>query len=81
MIHRMLIKINFDEMVLKGGGRRAMQIIDLNQAKLHLPELIEQTMSGDDIVITQDGKALVKLVALVKPGKKTRQFGGAEDSL
>ena len=35
-------------------------------------------MSGDEIVIAQDGKALVKLVALVKPGKKTRQFGGAE---
>jgi len=55
-----------------------MQIIDVNQAKLHLPELIEQTMSGDDIVIAQDGEALVKLVALVKPGKKIRQFGGAE---
>jgi antitoxin (DNA-binding transcriptional repressor) of toxin-antitoxin stability system len=46
-----------------------MQIIDVNQAKLHLPELIEQTISGDEIVIAQDGKALVKLVALVKPGK------------
>lgn len=55
-----------------------MQIIDLNQAKQHLPKLIEQTISGDEVVITQGGQPLVKLVALTKQSRKQRQFGSAK---
>lgn len=55
-----------------------MQIIDLNQAKQHLPKLIEQTISGDEVVITQGGQPLVKLVALTKQSRKQRHFGSAK---
>ena len=55
-----------------------MQTIDLSQAKQHLAELIEQTISGDEVVITRGGEPLVKLVALTKHGKKQRQFGSAK---
>ena len=46
-----------------------MQTIDLNHAKQHLPELIDQTIGGNEVVITQDGQPLVKLVALTKQGR------------
>jgi len=54
-----------------------MKTIDVNQAKKNLPELIKQTISGDEIVITQGGKPIVKLVALAEPNRKKRQFGSA----
>jgi len=55
-----------------------MQTIDLNQAKQQLPRLIEQTMCGEEVVITQEGQPLVKLVALTKQSRKHRQFGSAK---
>ena len=55
-----------------------MRTIDLSQAKQHLPKLIEQTINGDEVVITQGGQPLVKLVALTKQGRKQRQFGSAK---
>jgi prevent-host-death family protein len=55
-----------------------MQTIDLSQAKQHLPKLIEQTISGDEVIITQGGQPLVKLVALTKQSRKQRQFGSAK---
>ncbi|OGP85150.1 MAG: DUF2281 domain-containing protein [Deltaproteobacteria bacterium RBG_16_58_17] len=54
-----------------------MQIIDVNQAKQHFPELIEQTISGDEVVITQEGQPVVRLVAMIKPPRKQRRFGSA----
>jgi len=55
----------------------AMQTIDVNQAKQHFPELIEQTISGDEVVITQEGQPVVRLVAMIKPPRKQRRFGSA----
>lgn len=55
-----------------------MQSIDVNQAKQSLPSLIEQTMCGEEIIITQGGQPLVKLVALTKQSRKHRQFGSAK---
>lgn len=54
-----------------------MQTIDVNQAKQHFPELIEKTISGDEVVITQEGQPVVKLVAMIKPHRKQRRFGSA----
>ena len=54
-----------------------MQIIDVNQAKQHFPELIEQTISGDEVVITQEGQPVVRLVAMIKPPRKQRRVGSA----
>jgi prevent-host-death family protein len=55
-----------------------MQIIDINQAKQHLPQLIEQAISGNEVVITQGGEPLVKIIALTKQSRKQRQFGSAK---
>lgn len=53
-----------------------MHEVDVKQAKQHLPELIEQTISGEEVVITKGGQPVVKLVAISK-GKRQRQFGSA----
>jgi prevent-host-death family protein len=60
------------------GTSYIMQTIDLNQAKQQLPKLIEQTIQGDDVVITKGGQPIVRLVAFVKQGRKQRLFGGAK---
>ncbi|EKD36657.1 MAG: prevent-host-death family protein [uncultured bacterium] len=54
-----------------------MQTIDVNQAKQRFPELIEQTIGGGEVVITKEGKPVVKLVAMNKPSRKQRRFGSA----
>jgi prevent-host-death family protein len=56
-----------------------MQTIDVNQAKQHFPELIEQTIRGDEVVITREGQPVVRLVAMIKPPRKQRRFGCARD--
>jgi prevent-host-death family protein len=55
-----------------------MQTVDLKQAKNHLPELIEQTIGGNEVIITQEGKPLVKLVAYNKHNSTQRHFGSAK---
>ncbi len=53
-----------------------MQNIDINEAKRRLPELIEQASSGDEVIITESGEPIVKLVAIAKR-KHQRHFGSA----
>ena len=55
-----------------------MQTIDVNQAKQHLFELIDQTISGDEVIITKGGKPIAKLVAVTRANKQ-RHFGSAKD--
>jgi prevent-host-death family protein len=55
-----------------------MQRVDMKQAKNHLPELIEQTIGGNEVIITQGGKPLVKLVAFSQNNLTQRHFGSAK---
>ena len=55
-----------------------MHAIDVTQAQQHLSELINQTLNGDEVVITKDGTPIIKLVDVSKH-KKQRQFGTAKD--
>ena len=54
-----------------------MENIDLSQAQQCLSELIDQVLSGDEIIITKEGQPIAKLVSITKP-KKQRQFGSAK---
>lgn len=54
-----------------------MQNIDINQAKKRLPELVEKTISGDEIIITKSGQPIAKLVGIPKRDEQ-RQFGTAK---
>ncbi len=51
--------------------------IDIVKAENCLPDLIAQSISGKEIVITRSGQPLVKLVALTGQ-KRKRRFGSAK---
>lgn len=55
-----------------------MHDIDVDQAKIRFSELIEQTINGNEVIITKGGQPIVKLIAITKPGKK-RHFGSAKN--
>jgi antitoxin (DNA-binding transcriptional repressor) of toxin-antitoxin stability system len=54
-----------------------MHQVDVEEAKTHLPDLIDAAVSGEEIMIAKDAQHVVKLV----PVSRTRprpQFGSAE---
>jgi antitoxin (DNA-binding transcriptional repressor) of toxin-antitoxin stability system len=53
-----------------------MQQIDLNEAKLHLVDLIDVALGGEEVVITQDDQPVLQLVRVVTP-KARRKAGSA----
>ena len=52
--------------------------IDIEQAKNSFPDLVEQTIGGNEIIITKKGQPVVKLIAITKKHKKKRLFGSAK---
>ena len=51
-----------------------MQQIDLNEAKLHLVDLIDVALGGEEVVITQNDQPVLKLVRIVT--SKVRRKAG-----
>ncbi len=51
--------------------------IDIAQVQEYLPILIDQTIAGNDVFITQSGQPIIRLVPVAKV-KKQRQFGSAK---
>ena len=54
-----------------------MDNIDVKKAENCLSDLIQQTIEGDEIIITKEGRPIAKLVALGKIPQK-RKFGSAK---
>lgn len=54
-----------------------MQQVNVEDAKAHLPELIEAAVGGEEIIITKDDQPVVKLMP-VKQKKNRAQFGSAK---
>jgi antitoxin (DNA-binding transcriptional repressor) of toxin-antitoxin stability system len=54
-----------------------MHQIDLNEAKLHLIDLIDVALGGEEVFITQDDQPVLKLVRVVAP-KTCRKAGSAK---
>jgi prevent-host-death family protein len=53
-----------------------MQLVDIDEAKTHLSDLVEAAMKGVEVVITRGDRPVVKLVPL--PSAKPRpRFGSA----
>lgn len=44
-----------------------MKTANINEAKIVLSQLIEAAIAGEEVIITLDGKPLVKLVACPQP--------------
>jgi len=55
---------------------RFMHQIDLNQARQQLPELLDAAIRGEEIIITEDGRPLVKILNATV-SKPSPQFGSA----
>jgi prevent-host-death family protein len=53
-----------------------MHQIDLNQARQQLPELLDAAIRGEEIIITEDGRPLVKMLNATI-SKPRPQFGSA----
>ncbi len=54
-----------------------MQKIELSEARLHLAELINEAISGQEIIITENSRPLLKLVRITS-SKPHRALGDAE---
>lgn len=52
--------------------------IDIKKAETCFPDLLQKTIEGKEILITQDGQPIVKLVNVRKKRKRKRQFGSAK---
>jgi prevent-host-death family protein len=53
-----------------------MHQVDIEEAKTHLPDLVEAAMSGIEVVIMKDNRPVVKLMPL-RPNKSRPRFGSA----
>lgn len=62
------------------GDYSAMQTVQLEDAQAHLAELVEGVAKGNEVLISQNGRALAKLVAPGPiPGRP--QFGSARGKI
>jgi prevent-host-death family protein len=55
-------------------GERA---IDLDSAKSQLPELIRQAARGEDVILTEDGEPVAKIIPITR-APAPRRFGTAK---
>ncbi len=55
-----------------------MQVIDVEEAKSSLSDLVDAAIRGQEIVLTRDAQPIAKLVPLVQPRPRPR-FGSARD--
>jgi antitoxin (DNA-binding transcriptional repressor) of toxin-antitoxin stability system len=58
-----------------------MSTITLEEAQAHLPQLIEQILPGEEIIITRDEKPVAPLLAEERPPRKPRQPGACKGML
>ncbi|MGQ9632515.1 MAG: type II toxin-antitoxin system Phd/YefM family antitoxin [bacterium] len=54
-----------------------MQQVDLNEARMHLPNLIDAAIEGEEVIIMKGDQPLVKLVP-ISTAKLRRQRGSAK---
>ncbi|MCC6561652.1 MAG: type II toxin-antitoxin system Phd/YefM family antitoxin [Xanthomonadales bacterium] len=53
----------------------------IHEAKTNLSKLIQKALAGEEVIIANAGKPVVKLVPIEQPAKKVRQFGGWEGQI
>ena len=54
-----------------------MHQVNIEEAKIHLPDLIDAAVNGEEVVIAKDEQHLVRLVPISR-AKSRPQFGSAE---
>ncbi|HRG16135.1 MAG TPA: type II toxin-antitoxin system Phd/YefM family antitoxin [Pseudomonadota bacterium] len=58
-----------------------MAIFSVRESKTNLSTLIQKALAGEEVIIANAGKPVVKLVPIEQPAKKVRQFGGWEGQI
>ncbi|MGB3207242.1 MAG: prevent-host-death protein [Crinalium sp.] len=58
-----------------------MPQIDIAQAQISLSELIEKVISGEEVVITKNDHAIVKLVAVAPVNQRRSHLFGSDSNL
>ena len=56
------------------------QAIDLKRAKDQLPGLIEQAAQDGEVILTQDGEPVAKIIPIAR-AQRPRQFGSARGQI
>ena len=49
-----------------------MTRVSLNKAEVNLSELVEKALQGEEVIVTENGKALVRLVPVERVKKRPR---------
>ena len=58
-----------------------MRTVTLEEAQARLPEIIDNLVSGEELLITQNNQPVAKLVGQQQPVRKPRQPGSAKGKL
>lgn len=58
-----------------------MRKVKLDEAQQRLPELIEEAVSGEEVIISRGDGADVRLVLVVDPASRPRKGGGLKGLL
>lgn len=54
----------------------AERAVDLNNAQSLLPDLVRQAARGEDVVLTEDGEPIARIIPITR-ARGPRQFGSA----
>lgn len=55
----------------------ALQQVELNEAKAHLPDLVEAAQNGEEVIITKENRPVAKIVPINSEQRPHPQFGSA----
>ncbi len=58
-----------------------MRTVTLEEAQARLPEIIDNLVSGEELLITRNNQPVAKLVGQQQPVRKPRQPGSAKGKL
>lgn len=58
-----------------------MQQVDITEAKIKIESLLQSALEGEEIVITQNERPILKLIQLAQPTTKRRQRGSAKGQI
>ncbi|GET38291.1 type II toxin-antitoxin system Phd/YefM family antitoxin [Microseira wollei] len=58
-----------------------MTQIDISEALMHMPQLIDEASRGEEVIITKDNQPIVKLVPMLSPERGRSSLFGIDKGL
>ena len=69
-------RVIFDE-----GSMISMPTVTIEEAKVHLDELIDRLQPGEEVIITRDQKPVARLTGAAAPARAQRKLGTMKGSV